>query len=195
MKREYISRTILAALIISLVSISGCNQKDRSTEKDTESTSETEEKPNTGEFSKNSIQVGVIVLDLEKSLDFYTNVIGMTKTGGFDVNEEIGQKTGLTGGVPFSVAVLRLEDSEDATEWKIMSFNKDAAHPEQQYIQDDTGMQYITIFVKSMQPFLNRIEKHGIELLGDTPFTLEPGLEFVLIQDPDGVFIELIGPK
>jgi len=109
------------------------------------------------EFSSATIEIGVVVSDIGKSLDFYTNVIGMRKVGEFDVDEEFGKISGLTGGVPFHVDVLKLEDSPGATQWKLMSFEKDVAHPLSKYIQDDTGVQYITINVTSLKPFLERI--------------------------------------
>ena len=37
------------------------------------------------EFSGNQISVGVVVKDIDKSLDFYLNVIGMKKVGEFEV--------------------------------------------------------------------------------------------------------------
>jgi len=147
------------------------------------------------EFSSGTISVGVIVTDLEKSVDFYTKVVGMTKTGGFAVNEEFSKQSGLTGGLPFEVTVLKLENSDQATEWKLMSFDKNAAHPHSKFIQDDTGVQYITIFITSMKPFLERIAKNNVSILSETPTLLEDGRHFVLIQDPDGTFIELIGPE
>ena len=146
------------------------------------------------EFSSNLISVGVVVTDLEKALDFYINVIGMKKVGEFDVDEEFSKVSGLTGGVPFHVDVLTLEDSPEANQWKLMSFGKDAGHPMPKYIQDDTGMQYITIMVASLDPFLKRIKKHNVKLLGDTPVPLGTDQHFVLVQDPDGSVIELIGP-
>ena len=152
-------------------------------------------KPEPTEFDRGIIEFGVVVEDFEKSYDFYVNVLGMTRTGGFDVGEEFGKRSGLTGGIPFKVAILKLKDSEQATQWKIMSFNKKARHPYPKYIQDDTGVQYVTIFVKSMKPFLERIKKNKVKLLGDTPTPLDESTQFVLIQDPDGTFIELIGPE
>ena len=68
------------------------------------------------EFSSGLIGVGLVVNDIEKSLDFYLNVIGMTKVGEFDVDEEFGKTSGLTGGVPFHVDVLKLQDSPDANQ-------------------------------------------------------------------------------
>ncbi|MDX2431709.1 MAG: VOC family protein, partial [Bacteroides sp.] len=145
------------------------------------------------EFSSNTIGVGVVVKDLDKSLDFYLNVIGMQKVGEFDVDAEFGKTSGLSNGLPFHVDVLKLEDSPEANQWKLMSFGKEATHPMPTYIQDDNGMQYVTIMVNSLDPFLKRIKKHNVTLLGDTPIALEEN-HFVLVQDPDGTIIELIGP-
>lgn len=146
-------------------------------------------------FSNPTIQVGVVVSDLEKAVDFYTEVIGMTKTGGFSVPGNKAADLGLTDGRSVEVTVLKLENSTDANEWKLMSFGKKASHPKQKYIHDDTGMQYVTLFVKNLQPFIERIKKNNIEILSGAPSTLENGNGFILIQDPDGTFIELIGPK
>lgn len=145
-------------------------------------------------FSSKLIGVGVVVSDLERSLDFYINGIGMVKTGGFSLDEDFTKRSGLSGGVPFSVTVLKLEDSAEANEWKLMSFGKKAAHPKQNFIQDDVGMQYITINVKALQPIIERLKKMKVPFLGSTPTALNSNSQFLLIQDPDGNFVELIGP-
>ena len=146
------------------------------------------------EFAKSFISIGVVVEDLDKSLDFYKDVIGMQETGGFTVNAAMGKKTGLSNGVAFDVKVLKLKDDPNATEWKLLSFKKEATHPKQNHIQDDTGMQYTTIFVNDLRPFVERLKKNNITLMGETPTQLDDGRYFVLVQDPDGIFIELIGP-
>jgi predicted enzyme related to lactoylglutathione lyase len=148
-----------------------------------------------GDFAKSAISIGVVVEDLDKSLDFYLNVIGMVKTGEFGVEATKAKELGLSNGNGFDVKVLKLENSENAPEWKLMSFGKKATHPKQSYVPDDTGMQYITIFVKSMKPLLERIHAHGVKILSKAPSMLSETTCFVLVQDPDGNFIELIGPE
>lgn len=145
-------------------------------------------------FTNKSIGVGVVVADMERSLDFYVNGIGMIKTGSFTINEEFGKRGGLTGGDATNVNILKLENSPDASEWKLMSFGKKAAHPKQKFIQDDTGMQYITIHVKSLKPIIERLKERKVTFLGSTPTPLNKDAHFVLVQDPDGTFLELIGP-
>lgn len=147
------------------------------------------------EFTQDFISIGVIVSDVEVSKKFYTEVIGMTETRKFSVTGDAGKRLGLTNGIAFDVVILKLADSPNATEWKLLSFGKKATHPEQKYIHDDTGMQYVTIFVKSLNPFVERIKANNVTTLGETstPQPLGNGRFFVLVQDPDGTFIELIG--
>ncbi|MDB5239427.1 MAG: Glyoxalase/bleomycin resistance protein/dioxygenase [Spirosoma sp.] len=145
-------------------------------------------------FTSKVMGIGVVVADLERSLDFYVNGIGMVKTGNFTINEDFGKRSGLTNGVATNVTILKLENSPEATDWKLMSFGKKASHPKPTYIQDDTGMQYVTIQVKALQPIIDRLKQMKVPFLGSTPTALNPKAHFVFVQDPDGNFIELIGP-
>ena len=147
------------------------------------------------EFSNPTYFVGSVVVDLDASIDFYTNVIGMTKTGGFSVPVEKAKELGLSDKYTLDVAVLKLENSDKANEWKLMSLRKKPGHKKPKYIHDDTGMQYITIFVKHLNPIIERVKKHNVKILSGVPSQLDENKYFILVQDPDGTFIELIGPK
>ncbi|QNF34821.1 VOC family protein [Adhaeribacter swui] len=145
-------------------------------------------------FSSKLIGSGVVVSDLDKSLDFYVNTIGMVKAYNFTINADFGKRSGLSNGVPTEVTVLKLENSPEANEWKLMSFGKKANRPQSKFIQDDTGVQYITINVKALKPVIDRLKAKNVKFLGSTPIPLNEKSHFVLVQDPDGTFIELIGP-
>ncbi|HPE74805.1 MAG TPA: VOC family protein [Draconibacterium sp.] len=149
--------------------------------------------PVPGEFSNPTIFVGSVVTDLAKSVDFYTNIIGMTKTSEFSVDGPKAKELGLTDGRSVDVTVLKLEDSPQANEWKLMSFGTKPGHKKPNYLHDDTGMQYITILVNHLEPIMKRIEKNNIKILSGKPSDLGQGRLFILVQDPDGTFIELIG--
>lgn len=153
------------------------------------------EKEVNSEFSSSKISIGMVVSDLEKSLDFYTNVIGMRIVEEINIDTTFGRKSGLSDGKEFKIKLLKLIDIEDAPELKLMSFENLPISPSPIFIHDDTRIQYLTIFVKSMAPFLKRLKDNKIILLGESQVTLYDGRLFVCIQDPDGTFIELIGPK
>lgn len=144
------------------------------------------------EFDKPYISIGIIVSDLDASLKFYNEIIGMKEVGGFGIDESFGKSSGLTGGTPFDVKILKLVDSPNATEFKFMTFGI-KKNPSDQFIQQKNGIRYITLQLPSIKEVQKRLEENHIKTLGDTPIKLSDGRTFILIQDPDGVFIELIG--
>jgi len=145
-------------------------------------------------YTRGDIQIGVVVSDLERSVNFYTNVLGMVEAGGFSIDDDFGRRSGLSGGKPFDVVILKTSDSPSAAEFKLMSFSNGKVPRAGQYIQDDIGMQYITLFVNDMNGVVERLKAAGVEFLGETPVSLDDGRRFVLIKDPNGIFVELIGP-
>jgi len=147
------------------------------------------------EFQSNIIQMGIVAYDLGKTLDFYKNVIGMKEVRTFAVDNTFSKKSGLSDGTPFKVTVLRLNDNKESAIIKIMSFPKKPNTKNNKFIQDALGIRYITIHLNSMKPIFERIKKHKIKFLGQTPLAMGGGNIFALIKDPNGVFIELIGKK
>ena len=148
----------------------------------------------TSNFTSKLIGLGVVVSDLDKSLDFYVNAIGMVKAYSFKIGSEFSKRSGLANGDSTSVTVLKLENSPEANEWKLMSFGKKASHPKQAFIPDDTGVQYITINVKALKPIIERLKQRNVPFLGSSPTPLNKAAHILVVQDPDGTFIELIGP-
>ena len=148
---------------------------------------------NQPDFTSETISIGIVTHDFDASLAFYTDVIGMQKTGGFSVNKDFSDNSGLSNGDPFEVAVLKLADSPDATEWKIVGFDKSPKTKPSKHIQDRIGIQYVTIFVESVDPYIQKFNSMNIELLNQPGLTIPDGRRFLLIQDPNGIFVELIG--
>jgi len=147
------------------------------------------------EYSSGTIQIGMVVKDMDRTVKFYTEVLGLTEAGGFPIDEDFGKRSGLSNGVPFDVKILKLINEEAATQLKLVSFKMDPAHETPNYIQDDNGIQYITLYVKSMSPLIENIKKNNIALLGETPTTISDGRQFIMVQDPDGTFVEIIEGK
>ncbi len=147
------------------------------------------------EFSRTSISVGVVVEDLNKSIDFYTKVVGMVVIRDLFIDSAKAKRMGLTKGETLSIKVLKLENVENATEIKLLSYGKKTKLSKQTSVSDANGIRYLTIFVKSLKPLLDRIAKNGIKTLGETPTMLDAKRQFVLIQDPDGNFVEFISAE
>ena len=148
------------------------------------------------EFSKPIIDIGMVVKDLGRTALFLTNVIGFREVGGFPVSSELGKKIGLIEGHATQVRVFVLEEVEQATRIKLLSFPEaPGKQPDQAYIHSTLGIRYLTIYVNDLHRVLERVKKAAVPALGETPVEIRPGTWLLAVKDPDGNFIELLGPR
>jgi len=149
-----------------------------------------------GEFSKPVIDIGMVVKDSERTAQFLTNVAGFKEVRGFSVNAEGARKIGLVDGYPAEVRVFMLEGTEPATLIKVLSFPKaQGKQADQAFIHSTLGFKYLTLYVTDMNQILARLKKAGVPTLGETPMQMGAGTWLVAIKDPDGNFIEFVGPR
>jgi len=148
------------------------------------------------DFPRTTIDVGIVVSNVEKAAQFYKNAIGFTELSGFDVSKEMGGDTGLCDYQAFSVRVLVLADEPDATRIKIMEFTeKTGKKVDNRFINSSLGFSYLTISVSDMTAALERAKKAGVVPVKE-PYQLGTGNYYLtLVKDPDGNIIELLGPK
>jgi catechol 2,3-dioxygenase-like lactoylglutathione lyase family enzyme len=146
------------------------------------------------EFSKPIIDIGIVVSDANKTAQFLTNAIGCTELKGFSVTPERGKQIGLVNGYPVDVRVFALSEG-DGTRLKVLSFPQAGAKkPDQEFIHSTLGFRYLTLYVKDMTAALARLKKAGVPTVGETPLDLGGGTMIAVVRDPDGNFVELIGP-
>jgi catechol 2,3-dioxygenase-like lactoylglutathione lyase family enzyme len=147
-------------------------------------------------FAKNTFDLGVVVSDLDRASKFYKEVVGMTEVKGFTAPAEMAASFGLTDNQAVVVRRFVLEDVNGAPSLKLMAFPmRPGKKPDQKFIHSTLGFSYLTLFVNDMDAAVGRAEKAGVKLLGRTPAALGGNNFLTVIRDPDGNFIELIGPS
>ena len=149
----------------------------------------------TNGFSKPTIDIGIVARDVEKSAKFYSETIGLKEIKGFSAAPEFGKKIGLVDNHPINVRVFVTEEIEGATRIKLMSFPAAGGKlADRSYIHSTLGFSYLTLYVKDMDESLARLKKADVKPLGETPVSLGGKNKLLVVRDPDGNFIELIGP-
>ena len=148
------------------------------------------------EFARTTIDLGIVVSDVEKAAQFYKNALGFTEVPGFDVSKEMAGDSGLADYHAFRVRVLVLGDEASATKIKIMEFNKAPGKKvDNQFIHSSLGFSYLTIFVSDTTAAVKRAKRAGVHPIKE-PYQLGGGNFYLtLVKDPDGNIIELVGPK
>ena len=151
-------------------------------------------------FAKQTIDMGIVVTDIKKSLKFYKEIIGFSEKEGFKVGGKFPKSVGLTDGTPLTIHVLKLGEEEHATTLKLMQVGskKPARLIKQPHIHTIAGLSYLTIFVKDVDVVMNRAKKLGYEPYAKSPQILPEGLPqdvcLLMLKDPDGNFVEIVGP-
>jgi catechol 2,3-dioxygenase-like lactoylglutathione lyase family enzyme len=147
------------------------------------------------EFESDVIKIGIVASDLKATVEFYQNIIGLIKVREFEIDSATATDFGFTQGKAFHVTCFKTVSSPQATEIKILSFGKNETYKKPVNLNDNLGMQYMTIYVKSVQPVIQRLRDNKVKFLGKTPVDAGEGKQLILVQDPNGVFVEIIGKE
>lgn len=144
-------------------------------------------------YAQGRIDIGLVVSNLDRALAFYEQALGMQRAYSFDVDTAFARKSGLTAGAPLHAVAMRLTTDDKAPVLKLVrSGDPDTYQPN--FINNQSGVRYLTVFVRAVAPIMERLKHHDVAVLGDGPVPLSNGQFLALVQDPDGVFVELIGP-
>jgi len=158
-----------------------------------------EEKKEAKAFASTTIDLGVVVSDVDKAAAFYKEAIGFQELKGFSVPGELCADAGLTNGKGLDIRVFALGNGDTATKLKLMTVaGVSPKKNEKEYIHSEYGFRYITIMVTDMNAAMTRLEKAGIKPLAKSPVPLKAlaeGVFLTCVRDPDGNIVELVGPK
>ncbi len=150
-------------------------------------------------FTEPTIDLGCVVSDLDAAVEFYTEAIGFQDAGGFQVDGDYAKEVGLTNGKALDIKVLTLGEGEEATRLKLMEGGGRSRKIKNDHVTTSLGFSYITIFVKSTDEALARLKKAGVKPIAHSPkalpANLNPAMALTIVRDPDGNFVELVGPK
>ncbi|MFT6498220.1 MAG: catechol 2,3-dioxygenase-like lactoylglutathione lyase family enzyme [Akkermansiaceae bacterium] len=146
------------------------------------------------EFRTATIDLGIVVSNLDTSLKFYTEALGFTATGEFTASKEITRDSGLSAGEELVIKKLSLGKGKGATTIKLMQSAEASKKSAQAHITSSLGFSYLTIHVNSTKTALERLKKAGVKVLAKGPVVLPGGVALTVVKDPDGNFIEFVGP-
>jgi len=92
--------------------------------------------------------------------------------------------------------VLALGKEPTATRVKLMAFaGIRSEKPANQFIHSSLGYSYLTILVRDMDAATARLRAAGVKDLREPVRIRQTSDYLVLVRDPDGNIIELVGPR
>lgn len=148
------------------------------------------------EFSRGTIDFGIVCSDVDKSVAFYKDVVGMKEIDGFDVPASLAADAGLVDNHDLHVHVLVTQGSANATRLKLMQIKEAPGKKvDHAFIHSSLGMSYSTIWVSDIDASLTRAAAGNVKPIAKGPVALPNDIFLAVIRDPDGNLVELVGPK
>ena len=125
------------------------------------------------------IYTGIRVRNMEESLKFYTDVLGMTIT-------EPLQKTAPTKG---SVVTLKSPNSEQVLE---LNHYEEESPFNSAYVNGE-DLDHIAFDVQDLESTVKELKRRGVEVVVE-PYAIgwDVGWKEAYIKDPNGIWIELL---
>ena len=125
--------------------------------------------------SKNSVDVGLLVHDISKTLYFYKDLLGLA------LIETMPVRLGTMYRLRFGTSDFKIIEA------------KPVPPKGPSGIESQLGFRYITFPIQNLAEISNHLKRNGIEFISEKE--IRPGVRIALIQDPEGNVIELMERK
>lgn len=136
------------------------------------------------------LEMGIVCLDMDRMLAFYTDVLGLKLVADAEATPEMSAKFGAT---PSGFRIVRLQ-TPYGERIKLVQpkkvLPKQTAAPE--FVFERQGTAYITFVIFDIQDIAKRLKDHGIKLMSPDPVEIRKGVIALFAQDPEGNFVEFV---
>lgn len=138
---------------------------------------------------------GLTVSDIERSLRFWRDALGMRETGRGTVRWPHLDR--LTGIERTEIEWVGLEMA-DGTQLELQEYHHPQGHPCGRGAESDPGRGHLGLRVEDLEPVVARLRETGAELRSEDPVLLErgsyAGWRAIYALDHDGNSVELMEP-
>jgi len=123
--------------------------------------------------AKNCVDIGLVVKDIEKSLGFYHQLLGLEKL------EEVPLWFGTMHRLAFGDSFVKLIDPKEVPEGGTVGLEK------------QLGFRYLTFQIANLDEVCSACEAAGIPF-EVAKMELRPGVKIAMVRDPDGNVVEFV---
>jgi catechol 2,3-dioxygenase-like lactoylglutathione lyase family enzyme len=135
------------------------------------------------------LEIGLCVSDMAASLAFYRDALGFNLVSDIEQPADKARASGLASG---AYRVIRLQAPFGERVKLFLPRAADAALPRARAPLDRHGFAFLTVIVADIRATLAALARHAGVKDGPEPVELRPGTWVSLIDDPDGVPVELV---
>jgi glyoxylase I family protein len=138
--------------------------------------------------------VGIIVSDMDRSIDFYCNTLGFELSQRIDLcsGETVEKGVGIPG-AQLQLAHLRL--GTQSTLIELLCYLKPISKPMPADAKsNDIGVGHVAFNVDDPDAYYDRLVSKGVKFISPGVMNSSTGEKFCYFYDPDGAVLEFIKP-
>jgi lactoylglutathione lyase len=136
------------------------------------------------------LEPGIVCLDLDRMLKFYTEVVGLKFATDAKASAEMSAVFG-TG--PHGFRIIRLQ-TPYGERIKLIQPKKVVLkqNPVPEWVFERQGITYITFVIADVQEIAVRLKQFGVGLMSKDPVEIRKGITAIFAKDPEGNFLEFV---
>jgi catechol 2,3-dioxygenase-like lactoylglutathione lyase family enzyme len=132
--------------------------------------------------------VGIVVSDMEKSLQFYRDLVGLQDA---PVNEEMGPfLDGLSNTPGARIQTAKLAGGNSETSIELLCFENPS--PSASAPLSSIGPTHVALNVSNLDDLYTRLSDAGVPFNAPPRVSPDGCAKVAFCQDPDGTFVELV---
>jgi len=136
------------------------------------------------------LEPGIVCVDIDVMLDFYTRVLGLTITSDAEATP---QMSAIFGAAPHGFRIIRLQTPYGERVKLVQLKNGHAKKiPPPEWVFERQGLAYITFIVADISEVTARLNEYVIKLVRPEPVEVRKGFVALFAEDPEGNFVEFV---
>jgi lactoylglutathione lyase len=135
------------------------------------------------------LEAGIVCLDIEPMLDFYTKGLGLTFVADARTTPEMSTKLGVT---PGGYRIVRLQTPNGERVKLVQAKVGPRPNADPKWVFDRQGLAYITFVITNIDLLAARLTERKVPLVSPAPVEIRQGLRALMARDPEGNFVEFV---
>ncbi|HVA94058.1 MAG TPA: VOC family protein [Candidatus Dormibacteraeota bacterium] len=136
------------------------------------------------------LEPGIVCVDIDRMLDFYVRVLGLTLMSDDEATPEM---SAIFGAAPHGFRIIRLQTPYGERVKLVQIRNGHATGiPAPEWVFHRQGIAYITFIVSNIDEVTERLTAQGVKLVRPEPVEVRKGFVALFVEDPEGNFVEFV---
>jgi len=135
------------------------------------------------------LEPGIVCIDMERMLKFYTEVLGLKLVSDAETTPEMSTKFRAT---PHGYRIVRMQTPYGERVKLVQPKVPPVQNPVPEWVYQRHGLAYFTFIIDNMSEMVARLKAYKVKLVSDGPVEVRPGVFALYTLDPEGNYVEFV---